>query len=93
MMGEIKKAFDSNELHSLRQAPESLTPSVVPKHNLCLEILAERLCFFFPFVNRLAFSFGCLHLNPSPFIVWFSTRIILDKIIKKLESLVLGNNL
>ena len=31
MMGEIKKAFDSNELRSLRQAPESLTPSVVPQ--------------------------------------------------------------
>lgn len=33
---------------------------------------------FFPSVNHLAFSFGCLHLNPSPFIVWFYGLIIFD---------------
>ena len=31
---------------------------------------------FFPSVNHLAFSFGCLHLNPSPFVVWFYGLII-----------------
>ena len=40
-----------------------------------LQVLAS---LFFPFVNRRAFSFGCLHFNLSPFIVWFSTRIILQ---------------
>ena len=32
---------------------------------------------FFPSVNHLAFSFGCLHLNPSPFVVWFYGLIII----------------
>ena len=33
---------------------------------------------FFPSVNHLAFSFGCLHLNPSPFVVWFYGLIIIN---------------
>ena len=49
---------------------------------------------FFPSVNHLAFSFGCLHLNPSPFIVWFYGLIInVDDYIKRIQSEITEENL